>query len=86
MEAAGFSVRPYHTTVPSFGVWGFALAKLKPFDAPTQVPAGLRYLTPELLAGMFVFSADMARVDAEVNRLDNQVLVRYYEREWRKWN
>ncbi len=86
MEAAGFSVRPYHTTVPSFGVWGFALAKLKPFDPPTHVPEGLRYLTPELLSGMFVFSADMSRVDAEVNRLDNQVLVRYYEREWRKWN
>ncbi|MCC6806668.1 MAG: polyamine aminopropyltransferase [Deltaproteobacteria bacterium] len=86
MEAAGFSVRPYHTTVPSFGVWGFALARARPFDAPTQTLTGLRYLTPEILGGMFVFSADMARVQAEVNRLDNQVLVRYYEREWRKWN
>jgi spermidine synthase len=86
MEAAGFSVRPYHTTVPSFGVWGFALAKATPFEPPARTLSGLRYLTPEILAGMFVFSADMARVPAEVNRLDNQVLVRYYENEWKKWN
>ncbi len=28
IEAAGFYVNPYQTTVPSFGVWGYALAKL----------------------------------------------------------
>jgi spermidine synthase len=26
----------------------------------------------------------MARVPAEVNRLNNQMLVRYFEQEWRK--
>jgi spermidine synthase len=26
----------------------------------------------------------MARVEAEVNRLNNQVLVRYFEHEWRQ--
>jgi len=25
-------------------------------------------------------------VETEVNRLDNQALVRYYEAEWRRWN
>jgi spermidine synthase len=30
---------------------------------------------------MFVMPADMQRVPAEVNRLDNQVLVRIYEDE-----
>ena len=30
MEAAGFHVQPYHATVPSFGVWGFALARTQP--------------------------------------------------------
>ena len=28
IEAAGFSVRPYQAAVPSFGVWGFALARV----------------------------------------------------------
>jgi spermidine synthase len=35
-----------------------------------------------LLPGLFQFPADMSRVDTEVNHLNNQVLVRYYESEW----
>jgi len=34
---------------------------------------------------LFVFPADMSPVDVEINRLDNQVLVRYYESEWRHY-
>ena len=30
------------------------------------------------------FGPDLARVPAEANRLDNQVLVHYYEAEWRR--
>jgi spermidine synthase len=33
-----------------------------------------------------VLGPDMAELEADVNRLDNQVLVRYYEDEWRRWN
>jgi spermidine synthase len=36
------------------------------------------------LAPLFDFPPDMAPVEAEVNRLNDQVLVRYYEREWRE--
>ncbi len=86
MEAAGFTVRPYHALVPSFGEWGFALAALAPFEAPQRAPVGLRYLDDPTLASLFVLGPDMAEVDSEVNRLDNQVLVRYYEEEWRRWN
>lgn len=86
MEAAGYSVRPYHAAVPSFGVWGFALAKQDPFDTPQTVSVPARFLDDATLASMFVFSRDMAPVDVEINRLDNQMLVRYYEEEWRKWS
>jgi spermidine synthase len=86
LEAAGFQVRPYHALVPSFGEWGFALAALRPFDVPTVLPPGLRYLDAPTLASLFVLGPDMAPVDAEVNRLNNQALVRYYEEEWRRWN
>ncbi len=41
-------------------------------------------MTSEILPGLFQFPADMARVPAEVNQLNNQVLVRYFEAEWRK--
>ncbi|HEX8408509.1 MAG TPA: polyamine aminopropyltransferase [Thermoanaerobaculia bacterium] len=86
MEAAGLHVRPYQTTVPSFGVWGFSLARVEPFDAPSRVTVPVRFLDDATLAAMFVFPRDMQPVPVEINRLDNQVLVRYYEDEWRKWS
>jgi spermidine synthase len=85
LEAAGLHVRPYQTTVPSFGVWGFALAAQVPFDAPRHVNVPARFLDDATLAAMFVFPRDMTPVPVEINRLDNQMLVRYYEDEWRKW-
>jgi spermidine synthase len=86
MRSAGFSVSPYHVAVPSFGVWGFALAMKHPFTPPTQPPnVALKFLDADALESMFRFSADMSEVDVEVNQLDNQMLVRYYEQEWRKW-
>jgi len=85
VEAAGFSVKPYQTAVPSFGVWGFALARVEAFDPPTHAPPGLRFLDDQSMAAMFVLPADLGPVSIEINRLDNQALVRYYESEWRRY-
>jgi spermidine synthase len=85
IEAAGFQVRPYQTAVPSFGIWGFALARRAPFDAPTRAPAGLRFLDDQAMAAMFIIPTDLSPVPVEINRLDNQMLVRYYEGEWKKY-
>jgi spermidine synthase len=87
IEAAGFSVKPYQTTVPSFvGVWGFALARVTPFETPGISPPGLRYLDDKTMATIFVLPADLQPVPVEINRLDNQALVRYYEAEWKKYD
>jgi spermidine synthase len=86
LEAAGFTVRPYQTTVPSFvGVWGFAVARATPFEPPTVSPPGLRYLDNKTMAAIFVLPADFEPVPVEINRLDNQALVRYHEAEWKKY-
>ena len=86
MRAAGLHVQPYQVPVPSFGVWGFALARRVPFGPPRRAPnVALRFLNDAALAAMFEMPADMTPVPVEVNHLDNQVLVRYYEREWRRW-
>ncbi len=89
LETSGYSVRPYQTTVPSFGVWGYALAKLQPFERPTKPPENveLHFLNDETFASLFEFPADTSRPveELEVNRLDNQALVRYYEAEWRRF-
>ena len=90
LEASGFQVKPYNTTVPSFGIWGYALAKLEPFNVPPAPPENieLKFLNEKSFASMFEFSADTALLkdeEIEINRLDNQSLVRYYESEWRRF-
>ena len=88
VEAAGFTVKPYQTTVPSFGVWGYALAKQQPFEIPHDPPnVQLKFLNTSSFASMFEFPTDMAmpNEEIEINRLDNQALVRYYETEWRRF-
>jgi spermidine synthase len=83
LEAAGFFVRPYYTAVPSFGLWGYALARSSPFEVPKNPPPGLNFLDDQTLASMFTLSKDIEPVPVEINRLDNQALVRYYEGEWK---
>ena len=89
LESSGFSVRPYNTAVPSFGIWGYALAKLTTFETPASPVANIemRFLNGTTFASMFEFPGDMGRPDEEIeiNRLDNQALVRYYEKEWRRF-
>lgn len=86
MQAAGFDVRPYHVAVPSFGEWGYALATLGPAPKSAPVLPNLRFLDETAMAALFMLPHDLGPVPAEVNRLDNQVLVRYYEAEWRHWD
>ena len=55
----------------------------------------LKYLAPNILPKLFVFDKDMFYdIDFEekgegdsvkVNRLDNQILIQYYENSWKRW-
>lgn len=86
LEAVGFRVRPYHAAVPSFGEWGFVLASPRPLPETLSLSSELRgpsrFLTDKILNSLFDLPLDLARVEAEVNRLNNQVLVHYYDQEW----
>ncbi|MEI6668506.1 MAG: polyamine aminopropyltransferase [Acidobacteriota bacterium] len=82
IESVGLSVFPYHVYVPSFGEWGFVMASRRPYQLPAAMPAGLRFLTVDVLRQMFLFPPDMQPVAVEINRLDNQILVQYYDAEW----
>jgi spermidine synthase len=86
LEAAGFQVAPYHALVPSFGDWGFMLAGREAYAPPAAYPVPLRFLTPESTPALFDFPADIARVPAEPNRMNDQSLVRTFEAEWRRVN
>jgi len=82
LEEVGFQVAPYHALVPSFGEWGFILAGREPYKAPAAYDVELRFLSAETTPVLFQFPKDMARVEGEVNRLNNQSLVHTYEQEW----
>jgi spermidine synthase len=84
LKQAGLKTYPYHLYVPSFGEWGFALAGWHPYEPPARLPGRLRYLSVALVPQLFQFANDMLPVDAEPNRLNDQVLVRYYEHDWRE--
>lgn len=87
MRAVGLATLPYHALVPSFGEWGYVLAKKQAFLPPTHVAlSGLRYLDDDSLRALFLFSPDMGRVPVEPNRLNNQLLVQYYDQDWDRWN
>ena len=83
---AGFQTHPYHCHVPSFGEWGFVLALPEARPAPEHLSPGLkglRFLNDDTLRGLFAFPEDLAPPeDVEVNRLNDLVLVRYYDAEW----
>ena len=82
LKQAGLRTYPYHVYVPSFGEWGFVLAGHEAYESPTRLPEGLKFLSAANLAQLFQFPNDMLPVPVEPNRLNDQVLVRYYEREW----
>ncbi|HEX7243304.1 MAG TPA: polyamine aminopropyltransferase [Longimicrobiaceae bacterium] len=85
LRVSGLRTYPYHLYIPSFGEWGFVLAGRAPsYTPPTSLPDRLRFLTPQVLPQMFTFPKDMLPVPAEANRLNDQVLVRYYGDEWKE--
>ncbi|WP_051296026.1 polyamine aminopropyltransferase [Eisenibacter elegans] len=98
LEAVFPTVYAYNANVHSFGQWGFNLALNYPQDAEAAPYAQtlskrlaarkypLRFLSPELLPTLFVFDLDTQEVKTQTNRLDNQMLVQYYEREWERYN
>jgi spermidine synthase len=51
---------------------------------PATFLPGLKFINTDTAAALFQFPPDMQRVDVEINRLNNQILVQYYEAEWRQ--
>jgi spermidine synthase len=82
LQSVGFKTYPYHAFVPAFGDWGYILVSNHTFEIPVQFPSGLKYLNAEMAKTLGVFSPDMRVGPQEVNRLNNQVLVRLFEAEW----
>jgi spermidine synthase len=78
IRSAGFAVTPYHVDVPTFGDWGFSLARLGT-DAPVPtMPKNappLRFLSQRVLDASTVFGADVAPQNLEPSTLEHPRIV-----------
>jgi spermidine synthase len=78
ITAAGYAVTPYHVYVPTFGDWGFALARrgdgaprpTMPLHAPP-----LRFLNPSVLSAATVFAPDVQPRRLEPSTLEHPRVV-----------
>ncbi|MEN6584826.1 MAG: polyamine aminopropyltransferase [Sulfuricella sp.] len=83
IRSVGLQATPYHALVPSFGEWGYIIASHHPYVQPDHYAANLRFVSADLTPTLFQFPKDMAPMETEINRLNNQALVHYYEAEWK---
>jgi spermidine synthase len=80
---AGFHTIPYHAYVPSFGEWGYTMAmKNEHWRGDGPLPKGLKFINAATIKDMLYFPPDMAEEPTEINKLNNQVLVHYFEDDW----
>ncbi len=83
LRKAGLKTYPYHVYVPSFENGGFVIGSLHDYSSPKNLPAGLRFLSVATLPALFQFPPDMAPIPMPANTLNDQVLVRAYDKDWK---
>lgn len=83
ISSTQLATAPYHAYVPSFGEWGYILFSFgNEFKPHRDLPKGLRFYSSNEFSNMKQFPADMYAPKQEVNRLNNQVLIPLFEKEW----
>jgi spermidine synthase len=78
IAAAGYAVTPYHVYVPTFGDWGFALARRgenAPQPALPRNAPPLRFLNQTVLDAATVFASDVQRRTLEPSTLEHPRIV-----------
>ncbi|MUL49345.1 polyamine aminopropyltransferase [Mycobacterium sp. CBMA293] len=78
IASVGLAVTPYHVQVPTFGDWGFTLARRGPVPPVPELPKDaphLRFLTPQVLAAATVFPPDMAPQHLPPSTLEHPLIV-----------
>jgi spermidine synthase len=82
LKSVGFFTTPYHAYVPAFGDWGYIHFSNSRFIPAETYPDGLRFINKDTMSTLLVFPKDMMIKTSEVNKLNNQVLVKHFEEEW----
>ena len=91
LKAAGFDVVPYHDNVPSFGEWGWWIAKSGQSAAQTgkslaslgQLDIATRYLTRDLVAASLVFGkSQLVSTHQDFTSLTEPRIYHYHLQGW----
>lgn len=82
ISSVGFKTLPYHVFVPSFGEWGYVLGFNSLSTQVSYLPADLKFYDNQQFAEMVNFPRDMRFIATDINKLNNQVLIHYFEDEW----
>ncbi len=74
---------PYQVHIPSFGNWGFVLAKNSPrFSLELNDDIEYKYLEDEIFEHLFYFAKDIRKEDVDINYIDQPILLNYYLDHW----
>jgi len=89
MRAAGLAAVPYHRNVPTFGDWGFWLARhggpadetslRQDLRSLTAITVPARHLTPDVLRASLIFGKNVLTAKKqEINTILNNAVYKYY--------
>ncbi|MBD1380303.1 polyamine aminopropyltransferase [Bacillus sp. IB182487] len=95
IKEAGLYTENLHVDVPSFGDWGFVLAKREPVKLDqADIFVETKFLTNEVVAGLTTFGKDIDNeivnddgqpVSIETNTLMKPTIIEKYEKAWRSY-
>ena len=79
--------KTYQVYIPSFGYWGYTIAKNSDFDEKNhrEIPKNLKYLTESEFVNSFEMPKDISIVATKINTLDNPIVLDYFLDDWYKW-
>lgn len=79
--------KTYQVYVPSFGFWGYTIAKNSDFDISyhRKVPGDLKFLTENVFKNAFEMPKDISIVQTKINTIDHPVVLDYFLDDWYKW-
>jgi len=84
LKNAGFAFTyPYGINIPSFGNWGFIIAKKNPkFVDTLRQDIYYKFLENEMLEHIFYFPKDVRVENIQANHLDKPIILDYYLNHW----
>jgi len=86
IQEVGFSPKPYHVFIPSFGDWGYVmLNKTNSWQKHQKLASDLRFVDDKSFEQLSWFPKDIQHRKTELNKLNNQALVHYFEKEWNQF-